>query len=167
MTQKELKHLSRGELLQMLIEQVEENQELKSALSQAQTELKNRRIALDNAGSIAEAALQLNGVFSAAQNACEQYLKNIRLYCKQQKDAATRLVEESRAEAERLLAEARQECDRLRQEAACAQRGQEKAPPDQSPPRSQKRSVPRPSAQSGEDAELQEIYKLLFPSGDD
>lgn len=165
MTQKELKHLSRGELLQMLIEQVEENQELKNALSQAQTELKNRRIALDNAGSIAEAALQLNGVFSAAQNACEQYLKNIRLYCKQQKDAATRLVEESRAEAERLLAEARQECDRLRQEAACAQRGQEKSLPDQLPHPGI--DIPRSPVQNTEDTELQEIYKLLYPSGDD
>lgn len=161
MTQKELKHLSRGELLQMLIEQVEENQELKSALSQAQTELKNRRIALDNAGSIAEAALQLNGVFSSAQNACEQYLKNIRLYCKQQKDAAARLVEESRAEAERLLAEARQECDRLRQEAACAQ----KSLPDQLPHPGI--DIPRFPVQSSEDTELQEIYKLLYPSGDD
>ena len=39
----------------------------------------NRKIELDEAGSLAEAALRLNGVFDVAQKAAEQYLYNIRL----------------------------------------------------------------------------------------
>lgn len=38
----------------------------------------NRRIELQEAGSIAMAALKLNGVFDAAQRAADQYLFNIR-----------------------------------------------------------------------------------------
>ena len=45
----------------------------------SQKELASRQIRLEQAGSIAEAALKLNGVFEAAQAACNQYLENIRL----------------------------------------------------------------------------------------
>ncbi len=44
-----------------------------------QTERTKREIELEEAGSIAEAALRLNGVFEAAQKAAEQYIYNIRL----------------------------------------------------------------------------------------
>ena len=43
-----------------------------------QAERKKREIELREAGSIAEAALRLNGVFEAAQKAADQYLYNIR-----------------------------------------------------------------------------------------
>ncbi len=41
--------------------------------------LASRRIELAEAGSIAEAALRLNGIFEVAQQAAEQYLYNIRV----------------------------------------------------------------------------------------
>ena len=37
-----------------------------------------RRIELQEAGSIAEAALRLNGIFEQAQKAADQYLENVR-----------------------------------------------------------------------------------------
>ncbi len=40
---------------------------------------KRRRIELEEAGSIAEAALRLNGIFEAAQKAADQYLYNLQL----------------------------------------------------------------------------------------
>ncbi len=43
----------------------------------------SRRIELDEAGSIAMAALKLNGVFEAAQKAADQYLYNLKLLEKQ------------------------------------------------------------------------------------
>lgn len=79
MTDKELRRMSRSELLEMLIEQMEENERLKQSLAQAQAELLDRRITIDRTGSIAEAALALNGVFEAADKAARQYLENIRL----------------------------------------------------------------------------------------
>lgn len=78
MTDKELRKLSRSELLEMLIAQIEENQNLKQELLQAQAELDKRQITIECAGSIAEAALRLNGVFEAADKAAQQYLESIR-----------------------------------------------------------------------------------------
>ena len=78
MKDKELRHLSRSELLEMLLVQVDESKKLKMQLNEMQAQLDNRQILMNEAGSIAEAALQLNGVFEAAQNAAAQYLENIR-----------------------------------------------------------------------------------------
>lgn len=78
MTRKELRRLSRAELLEMLIEQEEELNACKEQLAKAQAELANRRIQIANAGSVAEAALQLSGIFEAAQRACDLYTENVR-----------------------------------------------------------------------------------------
>lgn len=78
MTDKELKRLNRAELLEMLIEQIKENEDLRSQLEEANEKLSRRRIAVESSDSIAEAALKLNGVFEAAERAAEQYLENIR-----------------------------------------------------------------------------------------
>ena len=56
----------------MLIMQMEENEKLSQELETAQEMLRNREIVIERAGSIAEAALALNGVFEAAQ-ACLLY----------------------------------------------------------------------------------------------
>ena len=77
MTSKELKRLSRRELLEMLIEQMKENQRLRNRLEQAEAELENRELVSLQAGSMAEAAMQLNGVFEAADKAARQYLENV------------------------------------------------------------------------------------------
>lgn len=87
MTDKELRRLSRSELLEMLIAQMEENEKLRSELSKARSELKDRRITLRRAGSIAEAALRLNNVFEAADEAARQYLENVRRM-KEEEDGA-------------------------------------------------------------------------------
>lgn len=78
MTDKDLKKLRRVDLLEMLVALSKENEELKQKLKAANKELENRRIAINEAGSIAEAALKLNGIFEAAQRAADQYLDNIR-----------------------------------------------------------------------------------------
>lgn len=77
MTDKELRKLKRSELLQMLIVQIEENERLKHLLEEQRHQLEDRQIAIEQAGSIAEAALMLNGVFEAAQSAAQQYLENV------------------------------------------------------------------------------------------
>lgn len=77
MTDKELKRLSRAELLEMLLAQMKENEKLKTRLDEMQTQLDDRQIMIDEAGSIAEAALKLSGVFQAAEDAAARYLENI------------------------------------------------------------------------------------------
>lgn len=78
MTEKELHRLSRRELLEMLITRTMENERLKEELQQVRNELSDRQLIQERAGSMAEAALRLNGVFEAADRAALQYLENIR-----------------------------------------------------------------------------------------
>ena len=113
MTDKELKRLSRAELLEMLLAQAEENEKLKTRLGEMQTRLDNRQIMLAEAGSIAEAALQLNGVFQAAESAAAQYLENIRRLSSE-KEAVCRQTE---AEKKVQSLQEEPEADRCRSEA--------------------------------------------------
>ncbi len=78
MTDRELRRLSRSELLEMLIAQIEENEKQKAQLTEMKERLESREIAISQAGSIAEAALALSGVFEAAQDAAARYLENVR-----------------------------------------------------------------------------------------
>lgn len=106
MTDKELKRLSRSELLEMLIAQASENEKLKQELADARAALQDRTIAIDQAGSIAEASLQLSGVFEAAQAAAEQYLVNIQRMNDQQDLIAQKLQGDARKKAAAIEADA-------------------------------------------------------------
>lgn len=65
-------------------------------------EKENQVIAIDNAGSIAEAAFQLTGVLDAAQKAAGLYLKNIE-----------RLEAEKVASCERQLTDTQRKCEEM------------------------------------------------------
>ena len=110
MTDKELRRLSRGELLEMLIAQAAENDQLKNRLEQAEAQLRDRKIAINNAGSLAEAALSLNGVFQAAEAAAQQYLENIRTLSGRQEQICRQREEESAQKSNALLAETERKC---------------------------------------------------------
>lgn len=88
MTDKDLKRLRRDELLEMLIAQSKRTEQLERELEEARAALQSRDIFLEEAGSIAEAALRINGVFEAAQAAAQQYLDNIRRISGVQPEAA-------------------------------------------------------------------------------
>ena len=78
MTDRELRKLSRKDLLELLVSVSRERDTLQAEMETAKAALQNRQLHIEQAGSIAEAALQLNGVFDAAQTAAEQYLENVR-----------------------------------------------------------------------------------------
>lgn len=78
MTDKELRKLSRRQLVEMLLIQSRETEELRKKLDAAQKELESRELTVRKAGSIAEASLRLQKVFEAAQAAADQYLENIK-----------------------------------------------------------------------------------------
>ncbi len=102
MTDKELKKMSRGDLLELLISQMEENEKLRAKLHKAEKELKSRRIKISKAGSIAEAALELNGVFQAAEAAAAQYLENVRLYSEKYEEAEGRTQKTKKEKPEKI-----------------------------------------------------------------
>lgn len=81
MAGKDLRKLGKTELLELLVEQGRENLALKARLEAAEAELAQRRLAIAESGSIAEAALQLSGIFEAAQKAVDLYRDNCEREC--------------------------------------------------------------------------------------
>lgn len=86
MTDKELKHLNRAELLELLLAQTEENERLKQQLQDARAQLEDRRLLMEECGTMAEAALKLNGVFDAVDKAVRQYLENVQRKARESRD---------------------------------------------------------------------------------
>ena len=78
MTQKELKKLNRQELLTLMISQRKEIERLNKELAAARSALEDRNLRIDNAGSIAEAAVGITELFEKAQQAADLYLENVR-----------------------------------------------------------------------------------------
>ena len=106
MTDRELQKLKRVELLQLLVEQSRELDALRQELAQARRELEARELQLQEAGSIAEASMQLNGVFEAAQRAADQYLESIRYQSEHMEEKCAAMEEATRLRCDQMLKEA-------------------------------------------------------------
>ena len=117
MTDKQLKKLGRQELLEMLMGQINENEALRTRLEAAEKQLEDRKLAFEEAGSIAEAAMRVNGVFEAAQATAAQYLENVERLCAEKSAACEELERQRRAEAEKILDEAQRKCRTMEREA--------------------------------------------------
>ena len=70
--------MSREELLNLLLEQTRRANRLEKRVGELEKQLADRTLLLSRAGTMAEAALALNGVFEAADRAAEDYVANIR-----------------------------------------------------------------------------------------
>ncbi len=98
MANRELRRLNRIELIDIIYELQKENNKKDALIQNLQTSLNERTLRISNAGSIAEAAMSLNGVFEAAQAAADQYLASVK--------AAT-------ADAEQILADAEEKRQKI------------------------------------------------------
>lgn len=123
MTTKELKRLSRGDLLEMLLRQSKENEQLRAEVARLREELADRNIMITESGSLAEAALKLNGIFEAAQSSCDQYIQNIRNRSEHIEQHCLQMEQETQKKCEEMLAKARAEAQACLAEAE--RRGQE------------------------------------------
>ena len=85
MASNELKKLNRRELLELLIGEMRENDRreaeiarLNGKIEELEAEIESVRINIENSGSLAEASLKLEGVFTAADEAAKRYASEIR-----------------------------------------------------------------------------------------
>ena len=97
MTDKELKKLRRVELLELLLDQAMEKENLQKQLKEAQNALACRELQLKEAGSIADAALRLNDIFTSADQAAQDYLNGVRAMQEQEQELLRRTEEKCRA----------------------------------------------------------------------
>jgi len=84
--QKDIKRMSRKDLLEILVLQNKKIDELEKKLNEANKLLETKKIILLESGSIAEASLRLNKVFEIAQQSANQYLDNIKRIEMEQED---------------------------------------------------------------------------------
>lgn len=120
MTDKELRHLSRGDLLQLLLDQSRRLSELEAKYETAHKALLDKKIKLEKAGSIAEAALSLNGVFEAAEAACRQYTENVAVFEERQAqiekasaERADAIIKDAEKRAEIIVSDAKAKRDAI------------------------------------------------------
>lgn len=124
MTDKELKNLSRAELVDILYDVQKQSEEKDALIADLKAKIGERAARVSQCGTIAEAALQTNGVLEAAQKAADEYLASVRAAqagneqrlkdaelarqrdIRAAKEEARQIVAEAGAQAKSILAEA-------------------------------------------------------------
>ena len=120
MKEQNLRKLTRTELLEMLIQQGEELEELQLRVQDQQLQLESRKLQMEQAGSIAEAALNISGVFAAAEAAAAQYLESIKEHYEKQEaytEEARALLKNTRIQCAEMQAKTAAECEKMVQKA--------------------------------------------------
>lgn len=74
MTEKELKKLNRYQLLELLVVQTERADKLQEKVDELESKLLEQNLSFLKLGSLADAAMHINGVFEASQKAADLYL---------------------------------------------------------------------------------------------
>lgn len=99
MADRELRHMSRTELVEIIYALKQSEDALRKENEALAAQLQDRQIHIQKAGSIAQAALELNHVFEAAQAAADEYLASVR---------------EADRTAEQIRAAAREDAEQIR-----------------------------------------------------
>lgn len=109
MTEKDLKKLNRYQLLEMLIVQTDRADKLQVKLDIAEKQLEKQELQISSLGSIAEASLQLKGVFQAAQDAADMYIDAAKKRAQEIEDTAHKkaaeILVQAQAQARRIKGE--------------------------------------------------------------
>lgn len=106
MTEKDMKKLTRYQLLELLIIQSEQVKDLQRQLDEMQKKVDSRDIQMSVVGSIAEASIQLGGVLTAAQKTADIYLEAV-------KERVAEIEANALREADKILEDARQQASHI------------------------------------------------------
>ena len=106
MTEKDLRKLNRYQLLELLIVQTERADKLQAQLDEAVRQLNEQNLQFSSLGSMAEAALQVSGVFQAAQKSADLYLDAA-------KKQAEKIEEDAHKKAAEILVQAQEQANRI------------------------------------------------------
>lgn len=112
----DLKRMSRSDLLNIIRqyqtrerEQAEKMTELTAKIAELTEQLADKKTHLENAGSIAEAALSLNHIFEMAQTAADQYVAEVQEATNNNAENAKKLLDDAQKEADEIRQRAQAE----------------------------------------------------------
>lgn len=109
MTDKEFKRLNRSQLIDIIYQLLLKQEELTAENEKLSQALSDKRLRVDKAGNIAEAALEIHSVMQSAQAAAAQYLEEIRIMREETEEECRRLISRARREADSILAQAKKD----------------------------------------------------------
>ena len=113
MVSKELRQLSRRELVDIIYQMKKNEQLLQDEVASLKSELQEKRIRLADVGSIADAAVSITDVFSAAQTAADLYLHEISCMKAEAEKECSKMVEEARKAVDKIFEDGRRQCEEL------------------------------------------------------
>lgn len=108
-----LNKIGKKELLETLIAQQKRIEELETELEKTNKKLESKKITIEEAGSIAKAALELNKIFEVAQKSADDYLENVKDKCKKLETKTKKECQKMTEETEKLLNEVKLEKEML------------------------------------------------------
>ncbi len=103
MTDKEFKRLNRAQLIEIIYQLQIKMDELSEENQRLAAELADKRLRISRAGSIAEAALEMNNCLRSAQRAADQYLEEIRVLQAETEAQCQKILTDARTEAQAIL----------------------------------------------------------------
>ena len=106
MTDKEFKHLSRSQLIEIIYQLQLQIDELNQRNQSLEDALADKRLRINNTGNLAKAALEINDCFRSAQNAAEQYLNEIKLLREEAESERQKIILQARTEAAAIIVNA-------------------------------------------------------------
>lgn len=118
MSQQEFRKLRRLDLVDIIYRLQEELGEQKRENEELKCRLAERELKIERAGSIAQAALELNEVMEVAQKAADQYLVSVMGSVWKREMEARQMTADAEREAERIISEARARADEILSETA-------------------------------------------------
>ncbi len=110
MTDKEIKKLSKSEIADLFAAKDNEINELRSQVMVLQRQLRTEIPATKSIGSIAEAALSVNGVFTAAQKAADEYLTAVMTMSQSTEKHCEEMIEQTKQYCDKLVSDTRYKC---------------------------------------------------------
>lgn len=113
MPNKEFKSLSRRELVDIIYQLKQNEEKLQVKLAALEAELQDKRIRIAEAGTVAQAAVDISGVLTAAQNAADLYLQEIESLKQDTEKACVEKVEETNRKVRAILADGKKQYDEL------------------------------------------------------
>ena len=114
MISKELKRLSRRELVDIIYQLKKNEQERQEEIESLKTELQDKRIRISTAGSIADAAMSVTSVFSTAQMTAELYLREISLMKEDTEKECAKKIEDAEKKVKEILADGEKKFNTLK-----------------------------------------------------
>ena len=111
MVNKELKRLSRRELVDVIYQMKKNEEQLQNEIAALQSELRDKRLRISEAGSIANAAADITKLFATAEETAQIYLQEISAMKEETQRECEKILEAARKQAEEILAEGRAEQD--------------------------------------------------------